>query len=143
MQAFDESDYFVRLDPRPACESSTSAEFLSRFLKSHGIGRAALAKISAACDDSSVLQVDFQQGCHLVIPGALSFRIHIKVDPVNHLLNVCPLNDFVGKLAQSGLAFQKQDGQTKLHAEFGFESGLRLVVEKSRVHVTIGSDIDI
>ena len=51
----------------------TPPEFCSCFFKSHRIRGAAFSKISAACDNSPVLQVDFQDRCHFVEASALGY----------------------------------------------------------------------
>src|SRR6266699_2263921 len=143
IQGADKSDYFLGLTARPVCVFGASPEFCRCFFKSHGIRRATLPKISPACDDSVVLQMDFQQGGHFVVAGALGLRIYAKVYPADHFLDVGALNYFVRELAQPRLSFQHQNRHAEFHAEFGFQSGLWLVVEKSCRHVVIGTDVDL
>src|SRR6267143_3678660 len=87
--------------------------------------------------------MDFQDRCHFIETGALRLRVHIIVYPANHFLNVGALNYFVRELAQAGFALQKEYGDAKFHAEFGFQSRLWLMVEKRAGHVVICADIDL
>src|SRR5882762_105307 len=139
----DKSYYLLGLGPRPVRIFGASSELGRRFFKSHGVRGAALAKLGPARDDPSVLQMNFQQGGHLVETGALRLRVHIKVYTAIHLLNVGALNYFVRELAQAGFALQKEYGDAKFHAEFGFQSRLWLMVEKRGGHVVICADTDL
>src|SRR5467141_1147175 len=97
---------FFGLDARPVCEFGAAPEFCRRFFKSHGVRGATLAKISSAGDDSAVLQMDFQQGGHFVVAGALSLWVHVKIYPADHFLNVGALNYLVRELAQPRLSLK-------------------------------------
>src|SRR6267143_1169245 len=129
IEGADKSYYLLGLGPRPVRIFGASSELGRRFFKSHGVRGAALAKLGPARDDPSVLQMNFQQGGHLVETGALRLRVHIKVYTANHLLNVGALNYFVRELAQARFVLQKEYGDAKFHAEFGFQSRLWLMVE--------------
>src|ERR1700682_4705647 len=87
--------------------------------------------------------MDLQERGHFIETSALRLRVHIKVYPANHVLNVGALNYFVRELAQAGFALKKEDGDAKFHAEFGFQSRLWLMVEKRGGHVVIRADIDL
>src|ERR1700682_189609 len=87
--------------------------------------------------------MDLQERGHFIETSALRLRVHIKVYPANHFLNVGALNYFVRELAQAGFALQKEDGDAKFHAEFGFQSRLWLMVEKRGGHIVIRANIDL
>src|SRR6266849_2888081 len=61
IQGLDDSDDFLGLRLWPFGEFRASSEFCGCFVKSHGIGGTALAKIRSAGDDSAVFQMNLQQ----------------------------------------------------------------------------------
>ena len=73
--------------------------------------------------------MNLDDGGHLVVAGSLGFGISIEANPFDHLLHVGTLDDGIGKFTESGFAFEQQNGHAVLHAEFGLQSVLRLVMD--------------
>ncbi len=75
IQGLDDSNDFLGLRLWPFGEFRASSEFCDCFVKSHGIGGTALAKIRSAADDSAVFQMNFQlktsfcRSRHSPLPG--------------------------------------------------------------------------
>src|SRR5260370_41898187 len=121
--------------PGPLCEFCTSPELRCCFVEAHWICWASFGEIRAAGDDSSISKMNFQERCHFVVASAFSLRVHIEVDPADHLLHIRTLDDSTGELAQSCLSPQKKNRHAKFHAELGFQSCLGPMMKQRRRHL--------
>ena len=71
---------------------------------------------------------------------SIRYRVSMP-DRANHLLHVRCLYNLIREFAQSCLAPQKKNRHAEFHAELGFQSRLRLMVNEGVGHVAVGADI--
>src|SRR3546814_16916637 len=73
-------------------------------------------------DLAPVLQVDVDDGRHLVVAGLLRLLADVEVDLLDHRLDVRPPDHLVGEFGQPGMALQQQDRHAELHRELDRKS---------------------
>src|SRR5579864_7372502 len=127
---------------RPLRESGTVPEFGGDFVEAHGVGRTAFAEVGATFDSLAILQVDFEDGGHLVVARLLGFGMNAEVDALDHALHLQAADHFVGELVQTGLAIEQQRSHAELHAEFGLERIGGPVVDQRVRHVLVRAYVD-
>src|SRR5258706_15271164 len=114
----------------PLREFGAAMKLLGDFIVTHRIGWTAFPKISAPCDYTPVLQVDFKDRRHLVVSRLLGFGINTEMDAIDHRLDVGPVDDRIGEFAESRLAFNQQDSDAEFHAELCLQVVLRVMVNE-------------
>ena len=83
--------------------------------------------------------MDLDDRRHLVVAGGLCFGVHVKPDPLDHLLDIGTIYDSVGELTESSFTVQKKNRHAKFHAELGLQSVFRLMADESVRQVAVGS----
>src|SRR2546423_11088 len=80
--------------------------------------------------DVAGVELDFDDGRHLVEAGGLGIRMHAEVDLLHERLHILPVHDIVGELLEPCLAFEQQDRHAELHAELRLQLGARSMVDQ-------------
>src|SRR3981081_3411936 len=127
---------------RPLREIAAAMKLFGYFVLTHRIGWTPFSKIGAPCDYTPVFQVDLEDRRHLVVSRLLGFGIDIKMDAIDHGLDVGPVDYGVREFAESRLAFNQQDGDAELHAEFSLQIVFRVMMNECVGQVTIRAHFD-
>src|SRR2546423_2105689 len=143
LERFDapcEIDHRPRLLSIEAAPGRALPELVLELVIAHGICGAALAKIRSAFHNGAVVELNFDDRCHLVEAGGLGFRVDAEVHPLQQRLHVGAIDHLVGELPETGLALEEQDRHAEFHAELGLQLVTGAMMDERIWHIVIGAD---